>query len=633
MSAIAGIIHFDGKPVESGQIEKMTSALSHRGLDGIGHWVKGPVGLGHCMLRTTPESLAETQPLVTHNGKLVIVMDGRIDNASELRRELKAQGFEPRTCTDTELVRGAYLHWGEDSPKHLLGDFAFAIYDTREERLFCARDHVGGRPFYYVCNDQYFAFSSEDETLLGFPGVTAAPNEELVAALLVPTLSDVNYQQSWLRDVSTLPPAHTLTVSARSPVMVRKYWQLVVGDELRFANDRECEEAFLDVFGEAFRCRLRSTGRVAAMMSGGLDSASIAAMAKRLAHELPGGRLRTYSALSDEPESCVESRCIQSLTSSDVIEPHFVSVPSFTGMVSLEDLIEAAWSKAHPIDNSILLPAMMFLAASRQGDRVVLHGASGDLAMHVPLRYPAYLMREGMWRRAWHECKGASRNNNYLRGSWPSSLFAINMLAAYLPPKLRTAARRLRGSSALAQSLVSPEFSQRLRLRERLSRVPTEQRNGIAKIRSTHAELLCGPLGIMLGMTGYDRLAGRYGVEVRDPLADIRVLNFFIHAPLGSKVRDGWTKYLVRTAFAQELSPMVRWRLGKEHLGWQLIARLMKATPSLVSTTLHRNSDDLQMFVNLDAIPNNRYDSTSEMRYDPVVLALWMTRLRRKQSS
>ena len=113
MSGIAGIIHFDGAPIEPGQIEKMTAAMAHRGPDGIHHWVKGSVALGQCMLRTTPESLEETQPLTNEDESLVLVMDGRVDNWEELRKELLGRGAVLRTRADAELVLRAYEVWGE----------------------------------------------------------------------------------------------------------------------------------------------------------------------------------------------------------------------------------------------------------------------------------------------------------------------------------------------------------------------------------------------------------------------------------------------------------------------------------------------------------------------------------------
>ena len=161
MSGIAGIIHFDGKPVEPGLIEKMTSAMAHRGPDGIHHWVKGSVALGQCMLRTTPESLEEHQPLTNEDESLVLVMDGRVDNWEELRRELLARGAVLRNRSDAELVLRAYETWGRDCLAHIDGDFALVIWDARRREAFCARDRVGNKPFHYQLQGETFVFASE----------------------------------------------------------------------------------------------------------------------------------------------------------------------------------------------------------------------------------------------------------------------------------------------------------------------------------------------------------------------------------------------------------------------------------------------------------------------------------------
>ena len=150
--------------------------MPNRGPDGIGHWSSGPLALGHCMLRTTPESAQETQPLVDTERGLVLVMDGRVDNRDELHDRLKPR-FPRHGTPDSSYVAEAYLRWGNDCPRHLLGDFAFAVWDLKLHRLFCARDIMGGCSFAYVLNKQLFAFASESEALLGLPGVSTAPTK------------------------------------------------------------------------------------------------------------------------------------------------------------------------------------------------------------------------------------------------------------------------------------------------------------------------------------------------------------------------------------------------------------------------------------------------------------------------
>ncbi|MDH5352769.1 MAG: asparagine synthetase B, partial [Betaproteobacteria bacterium] len=167
MSGIAGIIRFDGAPVEPGLVEKMTSAMDYRGPDGINHWVRGSVALGQCMLRTTPESLEETQPLANEDESLVLVMDGRVDNWEELRRELLARGAVLRTRSDAELVLRAYEAWGRECLAHVDGDFALVIWDARRREAFCARDRLGHKPLHYHWDGKAFAFASELHPLLG----------------------------------------------------------------------------------------------------------------------------------------------------------------------------------------------------------------------------------------------------------------------------------------------------------------------------------------------------------------------------------------------------------------------------------------------------------------------------------
>jgi len=149
MSGIAGVIRFDGGPVEPGLVEKMTTAIAHRGPDGIRHWIRGSVALGQCMLRTTPESLEEDQPLTNEDESLVLVMDGRVDNWEELRKELSGRDTSLRDRSDAELVLRAYEAWGQECLAHIDGDFALVIWDARRQIAFCARDRMGNKPFHY----------------------------------------------------------------------------------------------------------------------------------------------------------------------------------------------------------------------------------------------------------------------------------------------------------------------------------------------------------------------------------------------------------------------------------------------------------------------------------------------------
>ena len=143
MSGIAGIYYLDGRPVEQAVVQRMLDCIAHRGPDGSGVWLDGSVGIAHRMLWTTPESLHEKLPLVNKTGELAITADARIDNRDELFASLNFNGRPRETIADSELILAAYEKWGESCPERLLGDFAFAIWNGRKKKLFCARDPVG----------------------------------------------------------------------------------------------------------------------------------------------------------------------------------------------------------------------------------------------------------------------------------------------------------------------------------------------------------------------------------------------------------------------------------------------------------------------------------------------------------
>mgnify|MGYP000875659545 CR=1 FL=1 len=183
MSAITGLFFRDGRLAYSEEIKKMNDLLSHRGPDGSGLWYEGSIALGHQMMHTTPESLYEILPFEHVNSDLVITADARIDNRNELAPLLGLK--DVKSVSDSTYILMAYKKWGEKCPDKLLGDFAFAIWDKKNETLFCARDHMGVKPLYYFLSDSVFIFSTEIKALLGFPGVSNKLNELGVAFYLI----------------------------------------------------------------------------------------------------------------------------------------------------------------------------------------------------------------------------------------------------------------------------------------------------------------------------------------------------------------------------------------------------------------------------------------------------------------
>ena len=282
MSGITGIYHPGGAPVDGGDLERMVDVIVHRGPDGYGVWNEGPIGLGHRMLWTTPESRQEKLPLVKESGDLAITADARIDNRDEVLSQVGLSGFPRDGINDSALILGAYQKWGERCVEHLLGDFAFAIWDKRRQVLFCARDHFGVKPFIYYSCGSLFAFASEIKALLCLPYVPRQLDEMSVGEYLTSTFDDT--ARTFYKDIHRLPPAHSVTVS-KEGTRLREYWSLDPSREIRLAGDQEYAEAFRERFTEAVRCRLRSAFPVGSLLSGGLDSSAVTCVARDLLTE------------------------------------------------------------------------------------------------------------------------------------------------------------------------------------------------------------------------------------------------------------------------------------------------------------------------------------------------------------
>ena len=277
MSGIAGIIHFDGRPVEPGLVEAMTAAMHYRGPDGIHHWRRGNVALGQCMLRTTPESLEETQPLTNEDESLVLVMDGRVDNWEELRRELLGKGAVLRTRADAELVLRAYEVWGRDCLPHIDGDFALVIWDARRQEAFCARDRMGNKPFTYHWTGKTLYFASEQQAILRQPSVAQVLNEDMVAEYLAAQW--FSRTETLWQGVLRLEAAHTMVVTPSGPTLSR-YWAPDLQASLSFRSDQECAEHYRALLFDVVRRLSRSSHPIACEVSGGLDSSAIFAVAE-----------------------------------------------------------------------------------------------------------------------------------------------------------------------------------------------------------------------------------------------------------------------------------------------------------------------------------------------------------------
>jgi asparagine synthase (glutamine-hydrolysing) len=570
MSGIAGIIHFDGAPVEPGQVESMTAAMAHRGPDGIDHWVKGNVGLGQCMLRTTPESLEETQPLTNEGESLVLVMDGRVDNWEELRRELLRRGAVLRTRSDAELVLRAYEVWGEACPDRIIGEYAFFVWDARQKRLFAARDAAGTRHFYYHAGRGWFAFASEIKGLLVLDRIEPKLNESRVFDYLVPAFDRDDVISTFYQGIDRMPAGHAMTVTERG-VKTSRYWNPGELSANRFASLDECAEAFLDQMRIAVKCRLRSIGPVGAMLSGGLDSSSIVGMIRKEFRDELSQPLRTISLIRDDRENCKDWEHIQPMLKDGWIEPTIITSASagdlyrsFLGSIGTTD---EPFTFSHGLTYYIT-----YQTARRQGCKVVLDGIAGDLLFYGPAPSLNAVLRSGQYTHI-PAVLSAYRHHGLKGGR---RALVRRALASVATPALKSVYRSLRDTlapSGAEVALLQSDFARRMLETKRTRHAEGQDRGDKGSDQSIHAKHFTTGL-LAFAHEVYGQIAFSAGVEPRSPFSDRRVIEFAVQAPLQAKLFSDCYKPLLRRSMTGILPDEVRLRrdLGN-HPGWRFYER------------------------------------------------------------
>ncbi len=629
MSGIAGIFHQDGALIAAEDLRRMASLLARRGPEGVGVWLGESSGLVHTLLATTPESLFERQPLEDTASGCIITADVRLDNREEL---LDGLGISERSASigDAGIILAAYLAWGEACVERLLGDFAFAIWDGRERKLFCARDHFGVRPFYYHHTSGCFlAFASEPRAILVLQQVPYEINEGRIADFLVNQLEGIDKTSTFFETVYRLPPAHTLIVTPEG-MRRRRYWTLEPGSELRLPSNEAYAEAFLDVFTESVRCRLRGAGPVGSMLSGGMDSGSVVAVARDVLVQTGQGPFLTFSAVGPDPENCVETRTIHAALTMNGFDPHLVSHDRLDTL--LPELEELTWNLEEPFDNHMTLPRAVYLAARRRGLRVLLDGVAGDVVLGEG-SHLARLLRSGHWLTAYHEAVG---QNRFWGGRYPAWRELYHgARTAFAPQLVRNLWRRLRQLNSrrsvkanIRASLINQEFAHRVGLADRLRKLEGFGPTRRLSYGQERALSIDHPY-LTVGRERYGRVAAAVGVEPRDPFLDRRVVAFCLMLPGEQKLGSGWPKIILRRAMAGRLPDAVRWRLGKEHLGWVFTTALVNKTRPRIHGQIEVNWELVKPYVDMDRVRKvcaAYFDRGDLAQYEIAHLAIWLRR-------
>jgi asparagine synthase (glutamine-hydrolysing) len=507
VSGFAGILRLDGAPVDQELLKRMTAALAFRGPDAQHVWSAGEIGLGHALLRTTDEAARESQPATLDN-EVWCASDVRLDARAGLVEELRKNGRAAEiSAPDVELLLHAYHCWGEDLLEHVIGDFSLAIWDGRRKRLFCANDHFAVRPFYYARTRDCLVFSNTLECVRVHPDVSARLNELAIADFL---LVGLNWDPSTttFEDIRRLPPAHQLTC-ANGEMTTRRYWSFPIEEPLRYKRAQDYPEHFLELLRSAVADRLR-TNRVGILMSGGLDSTSIAAVAHDVLAARPGGGDLHAVNLSYDGVICDEERRYSALAAQELGIPilHFnaAEYPLF------EECSVPEARTAEPYE-AIANPVFRHCYAALSGHaRVFLTGQGGDLGLMPSVS--GYMGR------------GLSRL------LWGSALYAVSHGGRHPRLGFRVWWRRWRGKRDFGDPFpewLNDDLATRLKLRQRWSEILTESLSDHPHRPEAHGAF-AEPYFQWVFETEEPGTTRR-PLEARHPYFDLRLMRFLLRLP------------------------------------------------------------------------------------------------------
>ena len=589
MSGIAGIFYVDGRPLDRGILDQMVQSIAHRGPDGTRAWSEDGVGLGHQMLHTTPESLREKLPLEDKGRGLVLTADARIDNRDGLVAALGLTEHPLDMVSDSELILEAYKKWGERCPERLVGDFAFAIWDRPKQTLFCARDHMGLKPFYYHRSGKCFAFASEIKALFCVPEMPRRLNEVMVADYLASSRGDKVI--TFYEDILRLPPAHAMVVS-RDKTVVKPYWALDPSREVRLQSDEEYAEAFRELFAEAVRCRLRSAFPVGADLSGGLDSSSVVCMARKVLAEEGNTRLHTFSSIPEHVEESDESAFVDEVLAQGGFEAHKLSDERMSPLAYLEDIL---WYADQPPALAPHFNWGMREATHREGVRVALTGIDGDTVVDQSVGRLLELASGGRWITLAREIDAIAS----VSGRPRLTVLRRHVIKPYLPERalrIWQALRGIRQPVGLAPTVIRPEFAQEVGLPERLATQRPRPPERVGMSRENHwGNLLSGVWPYAFETN--NKICSAFSVDDAHPFFDRRLVEFCLGVPSEQKLTQGYARMIMRRGMAGILPEKVRWRTSKGDYSHTFSYGLLTHDRKILEQAIVRDSHLIDRYV------------------------------------
>jgi asparagine synthase (glutamine-hydrolysing) len=549
VSGLAGVVDTDGRPAETATLDAMVRATPHLGIDGAHTWHHGPVGLIRFALATTPEAVGEKQPFTGPPPGSTIVFDGRLDNRAELLDLLGADA-PPSTAPDCAIVLAVHGRLGDAFTERLTGDYALAIWEPARRRLFCARSPVGWRPFLWTLQNSRFAFASEPATLIRGLGMDKRLNQGAIGEFLSNRF--VTETDTFWEGIERLPQGNALVLERGQ---VRRWcWHTGPFADHSRLSEADHIERFKALLDQSLIAVSRSTGPVAAHLSGGLDSSTVVCRTSQLVDAGRIGRMvQTFSArfpdaISDEGQwiAAVEAQC--GIQTTSVYGAPFIAADAEEWCATTLHL------PLRPNASSIQIGVCRHLR--ERGIRVLLSGEGGDDWLNGSRAHWPDLLLRGRWLTLLREGL-----------TWPNSFRAI--LAESVGPVVspRRRARTLLPHldfDLTAPAWISPDWAAKANLSERWRNTPRPPaRGGFAqRQRYLSYALARRHVNVESGVA----YAASQGVELRHPLHDLRLTRFLMGASGAVLRRPTLKKHLLREAMRGTLPEIVRTRTGKANI-------------------------------------------------------------------
>lgn len=545
MSGIAAVFMPDGRAADPAVLTVMLDAMKVRGPHGRSEWTSGQTALGFLAFHATPEAVGEPQPYVDSRSGHVLVFDGRLDNRDELFDAI--EGRVSRGDGDAAYAAAAFDRWGADAPAHFVGDFALVLWDPATRQMFCARDVMGVRPLCYArTRDGALLVASEIRALLATGRVDDRVNEGKALELLAegrPRCEETLYAA-----IRYVAPARSLTAGCAG-ITERRYWDFDPGRTVRYARDGDYIDHARHLLTQAVRACARAIGRTGLLLSGGVDSSAIVALAaaegidcEALSVVFPG-------------RACDESRFIRDVAMHCGVPSTLIEYAPQDRQWYDRSVEEYADLPDYP--NGVMLDPLREYAA-QSSVRVLLTGCGGDEWFTGSRFHYADWLRHGALLRTARQVVSDAR----VRGvRWSASTVVRFGVWPVLPAGMR--ARIVHARPGLRRKIVpdwiGPEAAARTALESRIAFTVTPREGeshaqaeirSYASGRSAHSEEMD------------DRSASRAGVEQRHPFYDRRLMEFAYALPEDQRWRGQYIKRLLRTAI-HELPDSVRWRTTK----------------------------------------------------------------------